>query len=157
MKLTGNNKPHVGWKKPDKREHRLYNVLFVRFWKSTSTPGSCGSSNSSTVLLQMRHMGMTRDLSHVPLQKRASQEAQQQRICWTMQEMPETQLQSLGWEDPLDEEMATHSSNFVWVIPWTEIKMTLDSVLKSREITLPTNTHVVRVTVFPVVVYGCDS
>ena len=27
---------------------------------------------------------------------------------------------SLGWEDPLEEEMATHSSILVWSIPWTE-------------------------------------
>ena len=34
--------------------------------------------------------------------------------------MKETQVQSLGWEDPLEEEMATHSSSLVWRIPWTE-------------------------------------
>ena len=33
----------------------------------------------------------------------------------------------------------------------------LDSVLKSRDITLPTNVHIVKAMVFPVVVYGCDS
>ena len=33
---------------------------------------------------------------------------------------PETQLQSLGWEDPLEKEMATHSSTLAWKIPWTE-------------------------------------
>ena len=33
----------------------------------------------------------------------------------------------------------------------------LDCVLKSRDITLPTNVHIVKVMVFPVVVYGCDS
>ena len=32
----------------------------------------------------------------------------------------ETQVQSLGWEDLLEEEMATHSSILVWKIPWTE-------------------------------------
>ena len=32
----------------------------------------------------------------------------------------ETQIQSLGWEDPLKEKMATHSSILVWEIPWTE-------------------------------------
>ena len=32
----------------------------------------------------------------------------------------ETLVQSLGWEDPLEEEMATHSSNLPWKIPWTE-------------------------------------
>ena len=34
--------------------------------------------------------------------------------------MQETQLRSLGWEDPLEEEMATHSSILAWRIPWTE-------------------------------------
>ena len=33
----------------------------------------------------------------------------------------------------------------------------LDSILKSRDITLPTKVHLVKVMVFPVVVYGCDS
>ena len=32
----------------------------------------------------------------------------------------ETQVQSLGGEDPLEKEMATHSSILVWKIPWTE-------------------------------------
>ena len=33
----------------------------------------------------------------------------------------------------------------------------LDSILKSRDITLPTKVHLVKATVFPVVVYGCES
>ena len=33
----------------------------------------------------------------------------------------------------------------------------LDSILKSRDITLPTKVHLVKVMVFPVVMYGCDS
>ena len=33
----------------------------------------------------------------------------------------------------------------------------LDSILKSRDITLPTNVHLVKVMVFPVVMYGCES
>ena len=32
----------------------------------------------------------------------------------------EMQVQSLGWEDPLEEEMATHPSILAWRIPWTE-------------------------------------
>ena len=32
----------------------------------------------------------------------------------------ETGVQSLGWEDPLEEGMATHSSILTWRIPWTE-------------------------------------
>ena len=34
--------------------------------------------------------------------------------------MQETWVQSLGWEDPLEKEMATHSSTLAWKIPWTE-------------------------------------
>ena len=33
----------------------------------------------------------------------------------------------------------------------------LDSILKSRDITLPTNVHIVNAMVFPVVMYGCES
>ena len=32
----------------------------------------------------------------------------------------ETQVGSLGWEDPLEKEMAIHSSILAWEIPWTE-------------------------------------
>ena len=34
--------------------------------------------------------------------------------------MQETRVQFLGWEDPLEKEMATHSSILAWRIPWTE-------------------------------------
>ena len=34
--------------------------------------------------------------------------------------MQEVQALSLDWEDPLEKEMAAHSSILVWVIPWTE-------------------------------------
>ena len=46
-----------------------------------------------------------------------SQVAQWQRICLTMQE---TWVRSLGQEDPLEEERATHCSMLAWKIPWTE-------------------------------------
>ena len=34
--------------------------------------------------------------------------------------MQETRVRSLGWEDPLEKEMAVHSSTLAWKIPWTE-------------------------------------
>ena len=43
-------------------------------------------------------------------------------------EMQETQVRSLGWEDPLEEEMATLSSILDWRIPWTEEPSGLQSV-----------------------------
>ena len=41
--------------------------------------------------------------------------------------MQETQVQSLGWEDPLEKGMATHSSILSWRIPWTEEPVELQS------------------------------
>ena len=38
----------------------------------------------------------------------------------TVQETEEAGVQSLGLEDPLEKEMATHSSILAWKIPWTE-------------------------------------
>ena len=38
------------------------------------------------------------------------------------------QIQSLGWEEPLKEEMATHSSILAWKIPWTEEPGGLQSI-----------------------------
>ena len=35
-------------------------------------------------------------------------------------EMQDTQVQSLGWEDPLEKGMAAHSTIIAWRIPWTE-------------------------------------
>ena len=40
----------------------------------------------------------------------------------------ETWVQSLGWKDPLEEDMATHSSILAWRIPWTEEPGGLQSV-----------------------------
>ena len=37
-----------------------------------------------------------------------------------MQELQETWVQTLSWEDPLEEAMATYSSILAWRIPWTE-------------------------------------
>ena len=42
--------------------------------------------------------------------------------------MQETQVRSLGWEDPLEKEMATHSSFLAWKIPWTEVPGGLQSM-----------------------------
>ena len=46
--------------------------------------------------------------------------------------MWETQFQSLGWEDILEKEMATHSSIFAWKIPWTEKPGRLQSMESQR-------------------------
>ena len=42
--------------------------------------------------------------------------------------MQEEQVQSLGWEDPLEEKMATHPSILAWEISWTEEPGRLQSI-----------------------------
>ena len=46
--------------------------------------------------------------------------------------MQETLVQSPGWEDPLEMEMATHSSILAWRIPWTEKPARLQSIGSQR-------------------------
>ena len=46
--------------------------------------------------------------------------------------MPETQVRSLGWEDPLEEGTATHSNTLAWRIAWTEEPGDLQSMGSQR-------------------------
>ena len=52
-------------------------------------------------------------------------------------------VRSLGWEDPLEEEMADHSSILAWKIPWTEEPGRLQSIesQKVRQDVATVNTH----------------
>ena len=49
-----------------------------------------------------------------------------------MQEMQETRVQSLGWEDPPEEDMTTHSNILAWRIPRTEEPSGLQSMGSQR-------------------------
>ena len=51
-------------------------------------------------------------------------------------------VRSLGWEDPLEEEMATHSSFLAWRIPWTEESGELQSMGSQRVGHARLSTHV---------------
>ena len=57
--------------------------------------------------------------------------------------MREAWVRSLGWEDPLEEEMATHSSILAWRIPWTEEPGGLQSMGSQSDTTQrpSTSTH----------------
>ena len=63
------------------------------------------------------------------LSSRASQLAQMVNCPPAVRE---TQVGSLGWEDPLEKEMATHSSTLAWKIPWTEDPGGLQSMGSQR-------------------------
>ena len=55
------------------------------------------------------------------------------QIVKNLPAMQETQVQSLGQEDPLEKEMATHSSILAWRIPWTEAPGRLQSMGLQRD------------------------
>ena len=67
-----------------------------------------------------------------------------------MQEMQETWVWSLGWEDLLEEGMATHSSILAWRIPWTEEPGGPQSTGSTKSWTrlkwLSTHTHIKQIT-----------
>ena len=56
-------------------------------------------------------------------------------VAQTVKRLPavrETRVQSLGWEDPLEKEIATHSSTLACKIPWTEEPGGLQSMGSQR-------------------------
>ena len=56
-------------------------------------------------------------------------------VAQTVEHLPamrETWVQSLGWEDPLEKEMATHSSTLAWKSPWTEEPYKIQSMGSQR-------------------------
>ena len=57
------------------------------------------------------------------------------QVVQTVKRLPamwETQVRSLDWEDPLEKEMATHSSILAWKIPWMEKPGRLQSMRSKR-------------------------
>ena len=66
---------------------------------------------------------------------------QWQRIHLPMQETQEIWVQSLSWEDPLGEEMTTHSSVLAWRIWWTEEPEKLQSTDSQKESDTIEHTH----------------
>ena len=69
------------------------------------------------------------ELKSPSMKARASLVSQRVKRLPTMQE---TRLRSLGQEDPLEKEMATHSSTLAWKIPWTEDPGGLQSMGSQR-------------------------
>ena len=53
--------------------------------------------------------------------------------------------------------MVTTAMKLQMLAPWKESYDYLDSIFKSRDITLPTKVRLVKAMVFPVVMYGCES
>ena len=83
---------------------RGWDVWWARFWKIIQ-------HLSGTLVLRASLLAQT--VKHLPA-------------------MQETWVQSLGWEDPLEKEMAIHSSTLAWKIPWMEEPGRLKSMWSQR-------------------------
>ena len=66
------------------------------------------------------------DLGHTWMASLVAQTVKRLSTTW------ETRVRSLGWEDPLEKEMAIHSSSIAWKIPWTEEPGRLPSMGSQR-------------------------
>ena len=85
-----------------------------------SPPGFSVHGILQARILEWVAISFSRNIWHSILYNWASQVALLVKTCLPMQETQEMGVQSLGWEDALEEGMATHSSILVWSIPWTE-------------------------------------
>ena len=65
--------------------------------------------------------------------------------------------QTLFWGAPKSLQMVTTAMKWNHLLLWRKAKTNLDSILKSRDINLPTKIHLVKAMVFPVVMYRCES
>ena len=71
-------------------------------------------------------------LFKVGLEKKPFQVYTQRIVPVNLPSVQETQVRSLGWEDPLEKGIATHSSILAWRIPWTEEPGRLQSMRSQR-------------------------
>ena len=67
------------------------------------------------------------------------------------------ECQTLFWGAPRSLQMVIAAMKLKDLTPWKEIMANLDSIFKSRDITLPTKVHLIKAMVFLVVIYGCES
>ena len=67
------------------------------------------------------------------------------------------QCQTLFFGAPKSEQMVTAAMKLKGAYSLEEVMTNLDSIFKSRDITLPTKVRLVKAMVFPVVMYGCES
>ena len=76
---------------------------------------------------------------------------------WQIDGQTEETVEDLFFWAPKSLQMVTAAMKLKMLTPWKKRYVNLDSTLKSRDITLPTKVLLVKATVFPVVMYGCES
>ena len=103
---------------PDNLSHKMHYHQNHKFWKTADISGSQGQGLSYMLAISLFFLGLSTSL-----------------VAQTVKHLPtmtETWVQSLGREDLLEKEMATHSSILVWKIPWTEDPGRLQSMGSQR-------------------------
>ena len=84
------------------------------------------SSNPSVLFVHLELFSFFSNYSSDNLYSLVAQTVKRLPAMW------ETWVQSLGWKDPLEKEMAIHSNTLAWKIPWTEDPATLQSMGSQR-------------------------
>ena len=97
------------------------------FKKKCQISCNCEISSSRQILVRLSDV-----LHKISVQARGLPGGSAVKNPPAMQEPQETWVRSLGREDPLEKEMATHSSNLAWRIPWTEKPGRLQSIGSQR-------------------------
>ena len=85
-----------------------------------------------TDLISLQSKGLSRVFSSTTIWKHQFSSTQPSQSAKNLPAVQETWVQSLGWEDPLEKEMATHSSILAWKISWTEEAGGLQSMGSQR-------------------------
>ena len=98
-------------------------MLIVKVLLIASRGDGCGAwepSGSRNVEHLAWNTVSTQQMLHLSFPSHAPLYNDRICICICLPAMRETWVQSLGWEDPLEKGMATHSNILAWRIPWTE-------------------------------------
>ena len=102
---------------------------WLRDWTTCFLVGKLTAEQNKWVKWIWMRLGKKATGLGLCVQREASLVAQRVKCLPAMRE---TWVQSLGREDPLEKEMATHSSTLAWKIPWTEEPCKLQSIESQR-------------------------
>ena len=107
--------------------------MVVNWFEETGQPYNCLDlqstfSKSFHLLVSPRHIYLYTHFTGKNTEALANGTSLVAQIAKNLPAMQETQVSSLGWEDPLEKGMATHSSILIWRILWSEEPGELQSV-----------------------------
>ena len=127
---------------------KFLKILRAAIWSSNPTPGHLFGENSNSKRCMLPSVHGSIIYNKIWYKLTYLQNRDSQKTTWwlpkgkgtslmaqwvkNLQETQEILVRSLGWQDPLEEEMMTHSSILDWKIPWTEEPSGLQSMGSQR-------------------------